>query len=273
MILFSVILICIYVNFCPVLLSLTSISLLSRRSASRFARSINHSVPPLTQGQGGRGSPCLAGFLNSEPEDDDYEEVQEFKSIASKYLMARYRDCKEAGGTSECRFVCDEGQIAEIMISLLPPVTKEALDEEVSDVMSKFEGGNLVEGEVFVEAMLENKYWAEAGPLVVKELIFLDCLYHYYRDKQQLLDDADYNELKDQLMWEGSSVSTMSGNEALFVTAVANSRRGTPILSDEEYTSIKSVLQKEGSWVTARKEDALEKRGFRTFMSYLHGSM
>ena len=68
-------------------------------------------------------------------------------------------------------------------------------------------------------------------------------------------------------------MSSMTGSEALFVTAVANSRKGTPILSDQEYAEIKASLQKEGSWVTARAEDPLEKLGMSTFMSYLHGSL
>ena len=63
--------------------------------------------------------------------------------------------------------------------------------------MGKFKGKDTVEADEFVNNMISNSYWREAGPLVVKELIFLDCLYHYYRDKQQLLNDDDYEELKE----------------------------------------------------------------------------
>ena len=215
----------------------------------------------------------LCGWMNVEEGDEDYEDIQSFKTITQNYLMARYRDCREVGGSEECRFICDQKQISDILVSLLPPVNAEELNIEVGNVMNKFQGQETVEADEFVNTVMSNKYWQEAGPLVVKELIFLDCLYHYYRDKQQLLDDDDYNELKEQLTWEGSSVSTMTGSEALFVTAVASSRRGTPILSDEEYAEIKASLQKEGSWVTARAEDPLEKLGLSTFMSYLHGSL
>ena len=64
---------------------------------------------------------------------------------------------------------------------------------------------------------------------------------------------------------------TMTGSEALFVTAVANSRRGTPIVSDQEYADIKAKLQKERSWVTSRAEDPLEQLGLSTFMSISTG--
>lgn len=41
--------------------------------------------------------------------------------------------------------------------------------------------------------------------LKVKELIFFDCLYQFYfaKNQQQLLSDEDYEELKEQLTWEG----------------------------------------------------------------------
>ena len=204
----------------------------------------------------------LFGWMNVEEDDEDYEDIKRFKGIAQNYLMARYRDCKVVDGSEECRYICDQKQIADILISLLPPVNTEELNAEIADVMGKFDGQETVEADEFVNIVMSNNYWKEAGPLVVRELIFLDCLYHYYRDKQELLHDDDYNELKEQLTWEGSAVSSMTGSEALFVTAVANSRKGTPILSDQEYAEIKASLQKEGSWVTARAEDPLGEAGY-----------
>lgn len=221
-----------------------------------------------------RASSALFSLFDGE---EDPEDGEAFRNIAQTYLMNKYRDCREdpTSGDLNCRFICDQEQVKEIMVSLLPPVTKEALNEEVQEMMSKFKGedGDVVEGEVFVNAMMENSYWAQAGPLVVKELIYLDCLFHYYRDNQQLLLDDQYSELKDQLTWEGSAVPTMTGSEALFVTAVANSRRGQSTISDEEYNALKKKLQSDQSWVTSRMEDPLEKLGISTFLGYLHTSM
>ncbi len=85
--------------------------------------------------------------------------------------------------------------------------------------------------------------------------------------------NSDYNELKGMLTWEGSSVASMSAKEALFVTAVAASRRGDPLLSDDKYIALKHELQAAGSWVTARQQDSLERLGLQTFLGYLHGSL
>ena len=207
--------------------------------------------------------------------EEDPEDGELLRNIAETYLMNKYRDCKEdpTSGDLNCRFICGQEEVEEMLVQLLPPVTKEELAKEVNEIMEKFKGESVVEGEDFVSAMLENNYWGKAGALVVKELIYLDCLYHYYNDKQILLLDDQYAELKDSLTWEGSAIATMTGSEALFVTAVAFSRKGTPILDDIEYNTLKNKLVKEGSWVTKRMGDPLEKAGISTFMGYLHLSM
>jgi hypothetical protein len=104
-------------------------------------------------------------------------------------------------------------------------------------------------------------------------LIYFDTLYNFYHTKQSLLDNDDYEELKENLTWEGSSVATMNKQEALFVTAVAASRRGDSILGEAEYKELKSELKKQGSWVTNRERDALERLNLDTFLGYLHRSL
>jgi hypothetical protein len=64
----------------------------------------------------------------------------------------------------------------------------------------------------------------------------------------------------------------MNAKEALFVTAVASARRGDSIMDDQEYENLKDELKRQGSWVTERGQDALEKHGVDTFMGYLHRS-
>jgi len=105
------------------------------------------------------------------------------------------------------------------------------------------------------------------------ELMFLDALYSYYHTGFALLNDDDYGVLKDALLWEGSAVAVMTGKEALFVTAVAASRRGETLLQDKEYDALKSELQAEESWVTAKQQDALERLGMQTFLGYLHHAL
>jgi hypothetical protein len=203
--------------------------------------------------------------------DDD---EGEFRRVCENYLDNKYKDCKEGvEGSLECRFVCERNEIEGILVTLLPPVTKTELKREVDLTMQRFKGMTTVDAKDFYDAVISNSFWEEAGPLVVKELIYLDSLYAFYRNKQMFLGDEEYNSLKDMLTWEGSSIVSMKGNEALFVTAVAAYLRGKPILGDDEYTKLKESLKSEQSWVVERKQDSLEKLGLNTFIGYLHRSL
>jgi hypothetical protein len=103
--------------------------------------------------------------------------------------------------------------------------------------------------------------------------MYFDALYAYYQTGESLLNNDDYEELKENLTWEGSSVATMTKKEAMFVNAVAAAKRGMPIMDDEEYASLKKDLRAQGSWVVSRGQDALEKLGLDTFLGYLHRAL
>ena len=118
-------------------------------------------------------------------------------------------------------------------------VTPAELNLEILRLVPTALESSTVNVEEFLEAALKNRFWSEAGDLVVKEIIFLDCLNSYYYDKRNLLSDAEYSELKDDLTWEGSSVVTMSGKEAHFVTAVAAYWRNQSILDNAAYEELK----------------------------------
>lgn len=157
-------------------------------------------------------------------EDEDVDNVNAFKSIASNYLYNKFRDCR---GDS-CRDLCDKKEVEDLVRAILPPVSKDELQKEINLILKNMniDKDGLIDTNQFLSNILDNRYWLAAGPLVVKELIFLDCLHNYYFQKQQLLEDNDYNELKEQLTWEGSSVPTMKSQEAHFVTAVASNAKG-----------------------------------------------
>lgn len=194
--------------------------------------------------------------------------------ITDKYVRAKYQECAEAHG----RTYCNEVEAREVLCSFLPPVTPQELDDEVTETMELIMKNpknqkDKIDKDDFCQAIVKNSYWKEAGDLVVKELMYFDALYHYYRTGEPLLNDNDYETLKVNLTWEGSSVATMNAKEALFVTAVASARRGDPIMRDEEYANLKKELHKQGSFVTAREQDALKKLGLNTFMGYLHRAL
>lgn len=201
---------------------------------------------------------------------EDEEELVSFKRIVSNYLGAKFRDCRG----EDCKFSRDRSEVKELMRVVLPPVSKEELDKEVKLVIGKMgKEGEVLEDD-YVAAVLQNSYWSEAGAFVVKELIFLDCLQNFYanKDVNNYLSNEDYDELKEQLSWEGSVASSLSSKEAQFISAVAAGRRGVCIMGDGEYNALKQELATAESWVVKREMDPLEKMGVSTFMSYLHRS-
>ena len=202
--------------------------------------------------------------------DDDEDMVP----ISENYIHAKYRAVAASHGHSKC----DIDDAREVLRTVLPPVTPEELDDEVNKLFAVMmknpkNSKSAIDEDDFVKAIAQNTYWETAGDLCVKELMYLDSLFSYYRNGVALLNDNDYTELKENLTWEGSSVPTMSGKEALFVTAVASARRGEPILDDDEYAEVKAELKSQGSWVTNREADPLEKLKINTFMGYLHRAL
>uniref|UniRef100_A0A7S2S7L6 Uncharacterized protein n=1 Tax=Rhizochromulina marina TaxID=1034831 RepID=A0A7S2S7L6_9STRA len=163
-------------------------------------------------------------------------------------------------------------QIESILREILPPVTTAELEQEVASVMKAFAGQEFISIDEFTNMLKANAYWVEAGELVVKELMYLDCLQSNYNSKKALLSDDDYDELKDSLTWDGSALVTLSGDEARFLYAVACSKKQIPSMTDAEYQSLKARLKEEGSWTVNREKDPLEKLGLSTLVGYIHRS-
>ena len=203
-----------------------------------------------------------------------FEEDPEMIDVAEHYIRSKYKSTAKAHGHSGCT----KEDVEEILRQVLPPVTPEELYKETQATLKSLmkdpeDESEIIDENRFVKAIVNNSYWAEAGDLVVKELIYFDTLYNFYHGETMLLNNDDYEELKENLTWEGSSVPTMNKNEALFVSAVAASRRCEPLMDNDEYQKLKKDLQAQGSWVTNRGKDALEKIHLETFMGYLHRSL
>lgn len=154
--------------------------------------------------------------------DLDPEEKEAFDRITSNWLTNKFKNCFG----DDCRMFCDEAEARALMKSLLPPLTPAQIDDEVNKVLSSVDDKNMIDLDEFSKAFSANTYWTKAGPLVVQELVFLDCLNTYYFEKRNMLENDDYEELKEMLTWQGSSVVTLTGEEARFISAVAASNRG-----------------------------------------------
>jgi hypothetical protein len=105
------------------------------------------------------------------------------------------------------------------------------------------------------ECVPDDEYCAidnETGQLIrltiaEKERMFLDCLQSYYIDGRQLLKDDEFDLLKEDLAWNGSSLVEMNRNEAKYLAAVQSYLNGEPIMSDSEFDALKTTLKEEGS--------------------------
>lgn len=80
-----------------------------------------------------------------------------------------------------------------------------------------------------------------------KERIFVDSLQSYYMDGRQLLNDAEFDLLKEDLQWNGSPTVTFNRDEARYLAAVQAFMKGQPIIEDDEFDSLKARLKADGS--------------------------
>jgi hypothetical protein len=87
-----------------------------------------------------------------------------------------------------------------------------------------------------------------------KERIFLDALQSYYFSGRQVLNDAEFDLLKEDLSWNGSPVVNLNRKEAKYLAAVQAYLKGSPTLSDREFDQLKAELKEEGSQFASSKE-------------------
>lgn len=83
--------------------------------------------------------------------------------------------------------------------------------------------------------------------LAEKERIFLDALQAYYVNGRQVLPDEEFDLLKEDLSWNGSSLVQMNRNEAKYLAAVQSYLNGDPIMDDGEFDALKATLKEENS--------------------------
>mmetsp|Transcript_10431 Transcript_10431/g.22638 ORF Transcript_10431/g.22638 Transcript_10431/m.22638 type:complete len:328 (-) Transcript_10431:62-1045(-) len=87
-----------------------------------------------------------------------------------------------------------------------------------------------------------------------KERIFMDALQSYYVSGRQLLNDAEFDMLKEDLAWQGSSLVNMNRQETKYLAAVQAYLKGEPIVSDEEFDALKTELMESKSAFASSKE-------------------
>ena len=69
-----------------------------------------------------------------------------------------------------------------------------------------------------------------------------------------MLEDDEFDLLKEDLTWSGSSVVAMNRKEMTYLTAVQDYLKGTPSMSDSEFDLLKKELQESGSQIAVQTE-------------------
>mmetsp|Transcript_6365 Transcript_6365/g.23530 ORF Transcript_6365/g.23530 Transcript_6365/m.23530 type:complete len:336 (+) Transcript_6365:157-1164(+) len=80
-----------------------------------------------------------------------------------------------------------------------------------------------------------------------KEVEFLEAMRSFYFDGKPAMSNAEFDNLKEELIWEGSNVVVLSPLEQRFLEASMSYRDGSPVLTDEEYDALKMELKEQGS--------------------------
>ncbi|CAM9511766.1 unnamed protein product [Chrysoparadoxa australica] len=87
-----------------------------------------------------------------------------------------------------------------------------------------------------------------------KERIFLDSIQSFYYDGRKVLEDSDFDKLKEDLVWEGSDVVSLNRQETLFMNAMGAYMKGKPIMEDAEFDALKASLREAESPVAVSTE-------------------
>eukprot|EP00270_Netrium_digitus_P016023 TRINITY_DN567_c0_g1_i2.p1 TRINITY_DN567_c0_g1~~TRINITY_DN567_c0_g1_i2.p1 ORF type:complete len:346 (-),score=86.09 TRINITY_DN567_c0_g1_i2:157-1194(-) len=78
---------------------------------------------------------------------------------------------------------------------------------------------------------------------------FLLALQAYYQGEEAMMSDEEFEILKEELTWEGSSVVVLTTEEQKFLEALMAYKTGKPFMSDAEFDQLKLQLKKQGSKV------------------------
>ncbi|CAL4928499.1 unnamed protein product [Urochloa decumbens] len=76
---------------------------------------------------------------------------------------------------------------------------------------------------------------------------FIQALQSFYYDQKAIMSNEEFDNLKEELMWEGSSVVMLSPDEQRLLEASMAYAAGKPIMSDAEFDELKLRLKKDGS--------------------------
>lgn len=83
--------------------------------------------------------------------------------------------------------------------------------------------------------------------------MFLDALQSYYVSGRQVMDDGEFDALKEDLSWSGSEVVNLNRKEITYLEAMQAYTKGSPIMNDEEFDTLRNDLREDGSSIAVDK--------------------
>ncbi|XP_023876898.1 PGR5-like protein 1A, chloroplastic [Quercus suber] len=113
-----------------------------------------------------------------------------------------------------------------------------------ADQQDQVEGSDVVDGKILPYCSIDKKEKKSIGEL---EQEFLLALQSFYYEGKAIMSNEEFDNLKEELMWEGSSVVMLSSDEQKFLEASMAYVAGKPIMNDEEYDKLKLRLKSDGS--------------------------
>ncbi|MBA0737213.1 hypothetical protein Gogos_010686 [Gossypium gossypioides] len=113
-----------------------------------------------------------------------------------------------------------------------------------ADQQGQVEEDEVVDGKILPYCSIDKKEKKSLGEM---EQEFLQALQAFYYEGKAVMSNEEFDNLKEELMWEGSSVVMLSSDEQKFLEASMAYVSGKPILSDEEFDELKMRLKMEGS--------------------------
>ncbi|KAH6778967.1 PGR5-LIKE A [Perilla frutescens var. hirtella] len=113
-----------------------------------------------------------------------------------------------------------------------------------SDQPGQVQEDEVVDGNVLPYCSIDQKQKKSLGEM---EQEFLQALQAFYYEGKSIMSNEEFDNLKEELMWEGSSVVMLSADEQRFLEASMAYVSGNPIMSDKEFDELKRKLKIDGS--------------------------
>lgn len=117
-----------------------------------------------------------------------------------------------------------------------------------TDQSGKVEQGDVEDSKILQYCSIDGKQKKSLGEM---EQEFLEALQAFYYEGKAIMSNEEFDNLKEELMWEGSSVVMLSSEEQKFLEASMAYVSGKPIMSDEEFDKLKLQLKIDGSEIVA----------------------